>query len=114
MLNFIVNGQESIRQMLKDKILKLNYAKKYIENIESSHNLSKVECNILFIYIQNYIFAKENPLPDKELLKYVKEIKSIQTLRRHLDNLVTLDLITLNSKKPLTRIISNTLKEILD
>ena len=114
MLNFIVNGQESIIQMLKDKILKLNYAKKYIENIESSHNLSKVECNILFIYIQNYIFAKENPLPDKELLKYVKEIKSIQTLRRHLDNLVTLDLITLNSKKPLTRIISNTLKEILD
>lgn len=88
MLNFIVNGQESIIQMLKDKILKLNYAKKYIENIESSHNLSKVECNILFIYIQ--------------------------TLRRHLDNLVTLDLITLNSKKPLTRIISNTLKEILD
>lgn len=114
MLNFIVNGQESIIQMLKDKILKLNYAKKYIENIESSHNLSKVECNILFIYIQNYIFAKENPLPDKELLKYVKEIKSIQTLRRHLDNLVTLDLITLNSKKPLIRIISNTLKEILD
>lgn len=113
-LNFIVNGQESIIQMLKDKILKLNYAKKYIENIESSHNLPKVECNILFIYIQNYIFAKENPLPDKELLKYVKEIKSIQTLRRHLDNLVTLDLITLNSKKPLTRIISNTLKEILD
>ena len=50
----------------------------------------------------------------KELLKYVKGIKSIQTLRRHLDNLTTLDLITLVSKKPLIRTISNTIKEVLD
>lgn len=114
MLNFIVNGQESIIQMLKDKILKLNYAKKYIDSIETSYSLSEIECNILFVYIQNYIFAKENPLPDKELLKYVKGIKSIQTLRRHLDNLTTLDLITLVSKKPLIRTISNTIKEVLD
>lgn len=114
MLNFIVNGQESIIQMLKDKILKLNYAEKYIDSIETSYSLSEIECNILFIYIQNYIFAKENPLPDKELLKYVKGIKSIQTLRRHLDNLTTLDLITLVSKKPLIRTISNTIKEVLD
>lgn len=114
MLNFIVNGQESIIQMLKDKILKLNYAEKYIDSIETSYSLSEIECNILFIYIQNYIFAKENPLPDKELLKYVKGIKSIQTLRRHLDNLTTLDLITLVSKKTLIRTISNTIKEVLD
>ena len=114
MLNFIINGQESIIQMLKDKILKLNYAEKYIKSIESSFNLSEIECNILFIYIQNYIFAKENPLPDKELLKYVEGIKSIQTLRRHLDNLTTLGLITLISKKPLIRTISNTIKEVLD
>ena len=114
MLNFIVNGQESIIQMLKDKILKLNYAEKYIKSIEYSFNLSEIECNILFIYIQNYIFAKENPLSDKELLKYVEGIKSIQTLRRHLDNLTDLGLIDLNSKKPLIRIISNTIKEVLD
>lgn len=114
MLDFIANGQESIIQMLKDKILKLNYAEKYIENIEASYNLSKIECNILFIYIQNYIFAKENPLSDKDLLNYVKEIKSIQTLRRHLDDLTNLNLISLNSKKPLTRTISNAIKEILD
>ncbi|MGY0394645.1 Fic family protein [Fusobacterium sp. SYSU M8A802] len=114
MLNFIVNGQESIIQMLKDKILKLNYAEKYIKSIEYSFNLSEIECNILFIYIQNYIFAKENSLSDKELLKYVEGIKSIQTLRRHLDNLTDLGLIDLNSKKPLIRIISNTIKEVLD
>lgn len=114
MLNFIVNGQENIIQMLKDKILKLNYAEKYIKNIKSSFNLSEIECNILFIYIQNYIFAKENPLSDKELLKYVEGIKSIQTLRRYLDNLTDLGLIDLNSKKPLIRIISNTIKEVLD
>lgn len=86
----------------------------FVNSIETSYSLSEIECNILFIYIQNYIFAKENPLPNKELLKYVKGIKSIQTLRRHLDNLTTLDLITLVSKKPLIRTISNTIKEVLD
>lgn len=113
MLKFILNGQNSIIQMLQDKILKLNYAGNYIKNIKDSYNLSEIECNLLFIYIQNYIFAKENLLSDKDLLKYV-DIKSIQTLRRHLDNLTDLDLISLISKKPLIRTVSNVIKEILD
>lgn len=113
MLKFILNGQNSIIQMLQDKILKLNYAETYIKNIKDSYNLSEIECNLLFIYIQNYIFAKENLLSDKDLLKYV-DIKSIQTLRRHLDNLTDLDLISLISKKPLVRTVSNVIKEILD
>ncbi|WP_300330693.1 Fic family protein [Fusobacterium sp.] len=113
MLKFILNGQNSIIQMLQDKILKLNYAETYIKNIKDSYNLSEIECNLLFIYIQNYIFAKENLLSDKDLLKYV-DIKSIQTLRRHLDNLTDLDLINLISKKPLVRTVSNVIKEILD
>lgn len=114
MLNFIVNGQESIIQMLKNKILKLNYAEKYIESIKTSYNLSKSECNILFIYIQNYIFAKENPLLDKELLKYVEGAKSIQTLRRRLNKLTELELITSISQKPLIRTIGDIIKEVLD
>lgn len=114
MLNFIVNGQESIIQMLKNKILKLNYAEKYIESIKTSYNLSESECNILFIYIQNYIFAKENPLLDKELLKYVEGAKSIQTLRRRLNKLTELELITSISQKPLIRTIGDIIKEVLD
>lgn len=114
MLNFIINGQKSIIQMLQDKILKLNFVDNYIKDIEKLHSLSEIECNILYIYIQNYIFSKENPLPDKELLTYITEIKSIQTLRRHLDKLTNLELITLVSNKPLIRVISDQLKEILD
>lgn len=114
MLNFIVNGQESIIKMLKDKIIKLNYAEKYIEELRTTYNLPEIECNILFIYVQNYIFSKENPLPDKELLKYVNNIKSTTTLRRHLNNLVDLSLLILIKKKPFIRIISNKIKEVLD
>ncbi|MCQ9626596.1 Fic family protein [Cetobacterium somerae] len=114
MLNFIIKGQESIIKMLQDKMLRLNYAEKYIEELKTTYNLSEIECNILFIYVQNYIFAKENPLPDKELLKYVNNIKSINTLRRHLNNLTDLSLLNLVKNKPYIRIISNTIKEVLD
>lgn len=114
MLSFIIKGQESIIRMLQDKMLRLNYAEKYIEELKTTYNLSEIECNILFIYVQNYIFAKENPLPDKELLKYVNNIKSINTLRRHLNNLTDLSLLNLVKNKPYIRIISNTIKEVLD
>lgn len=114
MLNFIIKGQESIIRMLQEKMLRLNYAEKYIEELKTTYNLSKIESNILFIYVQNYIFAKENPLPDKELLKYVNNIKSINTLRRHLNNLTNLSLLNLVKNKPYVRIINNTIKEVLD
>lgn len=114
MLNFIIKGQESIIRMLQEKMLRLNYAEKYIEELKTTYNLLEIECNILFIYVQNYIFAKENPLPDKELLKYVNDIKSMHTLRRHLNNLTDLSLLNLVKNKPYIRIISNTIKEVLD
>lgn len=114
MLKFIIAGQESIIKMLKNKILKLNYASSYLGGIEKKYKLSETEVNIIFIYIQNYIFAKEKPLLDKEFLKYFTEFKHINTLRKRLNHLTDLGLITLISKKPLIRTINDDIKEILD
>lgn len=114
MLEFIIKGQESIIRMLEDKILRLNHAKRYIEDLEKTYNLSKIKCNILYIYIQNYIFAKENPLQDKELLEYIKEIKTLQTIRVHLNELTDLGLITICSRRPYIRTVSNIIKEEME
>lgn len=114
MLEFIIKGQESIIRMLEDKILRLNHAKRYIEDLEKTYNLSKIKCNILYIYIQNYIFAKENPLQDKELLEYIKEIKTLQTMRGHLNELTDIGLITICSRRPYIRTVSNIIKEEME
>lgn len=110
MLEFIIQGQESIIKMLKDKILKLNFAKSYIDKLKE---LDLEEKNILYIYIQSYIFAKNNPLTDKELLTYTSGIKSLPSLRHRLKKLAELDYIEEVSKKPITRTVSDKVKEIL-
>lgn len=110
MLEFIVKGQESIIKMLKEKILKLDYANFYTGKLEDIEGKQK---NILYIYIQNYIFSKNNPLSDNELLTHVRDIKSLITLKRHLKKLTELGYITQISKKPVVRTISDKVKEIL-
>lgn len=110
MLKFIIKGQESIIQMLKDKIEKLNFAFAYTAK---QNNIEDIEKTILIIYIQSYIFAKENPLSDKELLTYM-DFKSILTLKKHLTTLTNKGFITQTSNRPITRTISDKLKEIFD
>lgn len=110
MLEFIIKGQESIIEMLNNKILKLEYANSYIDELK---DIDLEEKNILYIYIQNYIFAKDDPLTDKILLNYTPNINSLPILRRYLKNLTDLNYITQITKKPITRTISNRVKEIL-
>lgn len=111
MLEFIIDGQESIIDMLQDKSLKLDYTEKYIDGLK---DLDEIQKRILYIYIQNYIFSKTNPLTDSELLKYIPTIKTIQTLRKKLKRLEELGYIIEINNKPVTREISGNLKEILD
>ena len=52
-------------------------------------------------------------MKDKELLNYTSNINSLPTLRRYLKELTDLDYITMVSKKPIIRTVSNKVKEIL-
>lgn len=113
MLDFILNGQESIIEMLKDKRLQLDYAKDYLKKLKKEKNLDEIEADALYIYMQNYIFAKQNPLTDEELLRYIEGVKSVRTLRKYLSNLTDLGLITTVSKKPLIRVVSDEIKSVI-
>lgn len=110
-LEFVIKGQESIIEMLKDKTIKLNFAEKYIEDLK---DIEDVEKDILYIYIQNYIFAKENPLTDIEIHKYFKEIKNINTFRKKLNRLEENNYIIKLSKNPISRCISENIKNLFD
>ncbi len=105
MLEMVMKGQESIIKMLKEKSLKLKYAEDYISKL----NLDKTDANILFVYVQHYIFSNLFPLEDRELV----EIFGISrhTLNNHLNILVEKGLVYKANKKPS---IHNLSEEIID
>ncbi|WP_022819677.1 Fic family protein [Fusobacterium russii] len=103
-LELIVKGQESILEMLKNKKEKLSYAFTMLENL----SLKKIEKDILFIYLQNYIFSKTSPLKDKEMSEIIE--LSRPTLDKLLKKLETMDYISKISSKPSIHTIGNKIK----
>ena len=107
MLELIKKGQESIMKMLEDKIEKLNFSRNYLNNL----NLSDLEKNIMFVYIQNYIFSNSD-LEDKELCKIIN--MSRPTLKNNIEQLIKKEYLTKISKKPITHVLSDKLQKIID
>ena len=107
MLELIKKGQESIMKMLEDKIEKLNFSRNYLNNL----NLSDLEKDIMFVYIQNHIFSNSD-LEDKELCKIIN--MSRPTLKNNIEQLIKQEYLTEISKRPITHIISDKLQEVLD
>lgn len=103
-LELIIKGQESILEMLKDKKEKLDYAFTMLEEF----SIEETEKDILFIYLQNYIFSKTSPLKDKEM----SEIMGISrpTLDKLLKKLETMEYISKISSKPSIHTIGNKIK----
>ena len=107
MLELIKKGQESIMKMLEDKIEKLNFSRNYLNNL----NLSDLEKDIMFVYIQNHIFSNSD-LEDKELCKIIN--MSRPTLKNNIEQLIKKEYLTKISKKPITHVLSDKLQEIID
>lgn len=107
MLELIKKGQESIKEMLENKIEKLNFSEDYLDNLD----LSDLEKNIMFVYIQNHIFSNYN-LEDKELCEIMN--MSRPTLKNNIEKMVKKEYLTKISKKPITHVISDKLQEVLD
>lgn len=107
MLELIKKGQESIIKMLEDKIEKLNFSRNYLNNL----NLSDLEKNIMFVYIQNHIFSNSD-LEDKELCKIIN--MSRPTLKNNIEQLIKKEYLTKISKKPITHVLSDKLQKVID
>lgn len=107
MLELIKKGQESIMKMLEDKIEKLNFSRNYLNNL----NLSDLEKNIMFVYIQNHIFSNSD-LEDKELCKIIN--MSRPTLKNNIEQLIKKEYLTKISKKSITHVLSDKLQKVID
>lgn len=107
MLELIKKGQESIIKMLEDKIEKLNFSINYLNNL----NLSNLEKDIMFVYIQNHIFSNSD-LEDKELCKIIN--MSRPTLKNNIEQLIKKEYLTKISKKPITHVLSDKLQKVID
>ena len=107
MLELIKKGQESIMKMLEDKIEKLNFSINYLNNL----NLSDLEKDIMFVYIQNHIFSNSD-LEDKELCKIIN--MSRPTLKNNIEQLIKKEYLTKISKKPITHVLSDKLQKVID
>lgn len=107
MMEFIKKGQKSIKEMLENKIEKLNFSRDYLGNLELNDPEKKIMC----IYIQNNIFS-EFPLKDKELSK-ILEISRTK-LKIHIENLIKKGYLVEISKNPMIHVIDDRLKEVLD
>ena len=106
-MELIKKGQESIIKMLMDRIEKLKYSKDYLDKLD----LDNLKKNILFVYIQNYIFS-DFPLEDRQLVEIIKV--SMPTLKKNIEQLIKQEYLTEISKRPITHIISDKLQEVLD
>ena len=106
-LELIKKGQESIMKMLEDKIEKLNFSRNYLNNL----NLSDLEKDIMFVYIQNHIFSNSD-LEDKELCKIIN--MSRPTLKNNIEQLIKKEYLTKISKKPITHVLSDKLQKVID
>ena len=107
MLELIKKGQESIMKMLEDKIEKLNFSRNYLNNLD----LSDLEKDIMFVYIQNHIFSNSD-LEDKELCKIIN--MSRPTLKNNIEQLIKKEYLTKISKKPITHVLSDKLQKVID
>ena len=107
MLELIKKGQESIMKMLEDKIEKLNFSRNYLNTL----NLSDLEKDIMFVYIQNHIFSNSD-LEDKELCKIIN--MSRPTLKNNIEQLIKKEYLTKISKKPITHVLSDKLQKVID
>lgn len=107
MLEIIIQGQESIMDMLKKKELKLQYAGEYIKNLK----LEEKEESILFVLVQNHIFA-DSLLTDNELCEYTQLSKYM--LKGYMKKLEEKGYVECTSRKPMVHTISDELKGVLE
>lgn len=111
MLNNIVKGQESIINLLGETLEKIDYMLKVVDEIKKDNkNLSEKEKEILFVYIQDYLFNGFDNITNRELQE-VLGIKSRITISNYTKQMEKKGFIKKVCEKPLKYVINDWLAE---
>lgn len=107
-LKTIKNGQEEIIGLLNDSIMKLSYSFEIFEEI--TKNLILKEKDILFIYLQNYLFNDFEKTSNIELTKILQDY-SQQTINKYTQELEKKGYLVKIKQRPLTYSLSEKITE---
>lgn len=109
-LETIKKGQEEIIKLLNDSIMKLSYSFEIFEEI--TKNLILKEKDILFIYLQNYLFNDFEKTSNIELTN-ILQVYSQQTINNYTQKLEKKGYLVKVNQKPLTYTLSNKITDKL-
>lgn len=109
-LKTIKKGQEEIIKLLNDSIMKLSYSFEIFEEI--TKNLILKEKDILFIYLQNYLFNDFEKTSNIELTN-ILQVYSQQTINKYTQELEKKGYLVKVNQKPLTYTLSNKITDKL-
>jgi len=109
-LETIKKGQEEIIKLLNDSIMKLSYSFEIFEEI--TKNLILKEKDILFIYLQNYLFNDFEKTSNIELTN-ILQVYSQQTINKYTQELEKKGYLVKVNQKPLTYTLSNKITDKL-
>lgn len=104
MLNYIVQGQEEIVDILKEKSQNLDTVWDWL----GKTSYSDEECYVLFLLYQSQLFtdSKDDGLQDNTIFEMAKTTNySVRAVQRALDKLEKENIITIATKKPKRHII---------
>ena len=109
-LETIKKGQEEIIKLLNDSIMKLSYSFEIFKEI--TKNLILKEKDILFIYLQNYLFNDFEKTSNIELTN-ILQVYSQQTINKYTQKLEKKGYLVKVNQKPLTYTLSNKITDKL-
>lgn len=111
-LENIIEGQNSILDLINETNFKVDQMNKIFKEIEKENkNLKNIEITILYIYIQDYLFNKFERIKNKDIAKLPNLNKTQQTINKHISNLEKKGFIKKVSDRPLRYEIENWIAE---
>ena len=111
-LENIIEGQKSILDLIEKTNYKVNQMNKISEEIERKQkNLKDLEIDILYIYIQDFLFNEIEKITNKDIAKLPNLNKTQQTINKYTKKLEEKGFIKKISERPLRYEISEWLAE---
>lgn len=104
-LSILLKGQEDIIDNLTDKLDKLNYSKKFIE--EDGNINSELKKGLMFMLSQSYYFDNNSGIERNTLIEYEEKENPVKRIKDELNELEAIGIIKVMKKRPLIYAVNN-------